>query len=31
LENTLNQIAPNTPFEVVYMPKEEYFNKKLLA
>ena len=31
LENALNQIAPNTPFEVVYMPKEEYFNKKLLA
>jgi len=31
LEKAINKIAPNTPFEVIYMSKEEYFNQKLLA
>lgn len=31
LENVINQIWWNIPVEVIYMSKEEFFNKKLLA
>ena len=31
IEKAIDKITPNTPFELIYMPKEEYFNKKLLA
>ena len=31
LEKAINKIAPNTPFEVIYMSKDDYFNQKLLA
>ena len=31
LEKAINKIAPNTPFEIIYMSKEDYFNQKLLA
>ena len=31
IEKAINKITPNIPFELIYMPKEEYFDKKLLA